>query len=205
LMVAENTLFMWLNCVLYSVFVIIRAGFRRLASREKNDVEYREGTKGKLILDGLIIVEVGIFLAYILYTIHDPEAVPFSTANYVSLRVVGLIVAAAGLGLLVWVHVHLGKNFSPHILIRAHQKMIQDGPYRLVRHPMYSAFIIFNIGVMIASANWLIALTWGIGLFVTLVYRIPREEQALILKFGEVYVKYKRQTGLLAPKLKKFH
>lgn len=77
--------------------------------------------------------------------------------------------------------------------------MVQEGPYKLVRHPSYSGVIvlILGIGFMIGNALSLLLLTTSV--LVGILYRIRVEEQELLRHFGEVYADYMQRTKRLIP------
>lgn len=118
----------------------------------------------------------------------------------VAVRVGGVVVATVGVALLVWVHETLGANFSPFLRIRADHELIATGPYRRVRHPMYTAFAMILAG--------LAALTDSAVLFVAVVLmvaaiaqRTRAEEAMLVARFGPQYEAYRASTGALLPPL----
>ena len=77
--------------------------------------------------------------------------------------------------------------------------LVTDGPYRWIRHPLYTAGLILLAGISLAAANvFMMAFVVLIaGLILSVV--IPKEEAALIERFGEAYRAYRRQTGRLFP------
>lgn len=122
--------------------------------------------------------------------------VPFSPA----VRWSGAGLVVLGLALLAWVHVALDRNFSPMLRIRADHTMITHGPYRWVRHPMYTAFLMLMGGYFLLTGHVLLFLT-ALGMLVTiLAVRTPREEAMLVGRFGDAYRAYMARTGALLPR-----
>ncbi len=121
------------------------------------------------------------------------------------LRLVGGAMFVVGDVLYVWVHRTLGRNWSPVLEIMEDHTLVTTGPYRYVRHPMYSASLVIFLGMSILAANWLIALTWLGGLIVLFAYRIPAEEALMIEEFGDQYEEYVSHTGRLFPILRRPH
>jgi protein-S-isoprenylcysteine O-methyltransferase Ste14 len=116
----------------------------------------------------------------------------------------GLAIIFLGMWLLFWAHIHLGKNWSPVIEKKFSKvrKLIMSGPYKYIRHPIYSASFIILIGFFVLTANW--ALT-GVPFIILILFymsKIPREEKELINNFGKNYFNYKKKIGGLFPKLK---
>ncbi|MCL4466089.1 MAG: isoprenylcysteine carboxylmethyltransferase family protein [Chloroflexi bacterium] len=109
----------------------------------------------------------------------------------------GIVVVA--LALLIWVHQTLGGNFSSTLKIRERHKLVTAGPYRWVRHPMYSGIFLWAAGVPLITANWFAILVpaW-FALFFLL--RVPDEEKMMIEAFGDKYRDYGKRTGRFWPR-----
>jgi protein-S-isoprenylcysteine O-methyltransferase Ste14 len=117
-------------------------------------------------------------------------------------RWAGGLLATVALGLLVWIQVELGTNFSGELRIRRDHHLVLSGPYRYVRHPMYGTFLLLCAGSLLMTANWFFG---GIGLVVVLtvmLLRTGREERMLIETFGESYLQYAARTGRFLPRLR---
>jgi protein-S-isoprenylcysteine O-methyltransferase Ste14 len=99
-------------------------------------------------------------------------------------------------------HAALAHNWAPMLEVREGATLVTSGPYRLVRHPMYSAAIVVNTGVSLLSANWLAAAGVLLGMFVLFAGRIPDEERMMTDAFGDEYRAYMERTGRLLPKLR---
>ena len=99
-----------------------------------------------------------------------------------------------------WLFSSIGTGITPTSATRKEHKLVTRGPYRWVRHPLYtfgsSLFIAF--GMM--ADNWFIALL-GILAFIAMASRTPKEEANLIEKFGDEYRDYMKRTGRFLPKL----
>lgn len=99
-----------------------------------------------------------------------------------------------------WVHHTLGANWSMPAEIKERQTLVTRGPYRWVRHPMYTTIFVWAAAFLLMSANWLVGGAW-IGLACASATLIEVEEAALIDTFGEKYRTYMRRTGRLLPRL----
>jgi protein-S-isoprenylcysteine O-methyltransferase Ste14 len=116
------------------------------------------------------------------------------------MRWLGFPVGLCAVFLFYWVLKSLGQNFSTSLTIKEKQTLVTHGPYRRVRHPMYTAFILLWLAYLLLSANWFIGFT-GIMAFVwTTVIRTPKEEQMMADRFGEEYLAYKQRTGRYFPR-----
>lgn len=136
------------------------------------------------------VVFVGAALEF--YLLHRP-------------RRLGLVVAGLVLyGLSHWLRAAavraLGRYWSLHIEIRKQHPLVQTGPYRWVRHPAYAAFVIEHIAVPLAGGAWWSLVVALLGYVPLLLWRIRREESALMLQLGQPYVTYRQQVGMLVPR-----
>jgi protein-S-isoprenylcysteine O-methyltransferase Ste14 len=117
------------------------------------------------------------------------------------LRWTGLALGYGSLPLFVWIQASLGLNFNTTLHLREGHTLVTEGPYRWVRHPMYTALILFVIAWFLASANWLVGLPGVLGLAAILINRVDREEALMIEQFGDQYRAYAQSTGRFLPKL----
>lgn len=115
-------------------------------------------------------------------------------------RALGVAITAAGIGLCVWARVHLGKYWSDKVVLKVEHRLIRSGPYRYLRHPIYSGVLLGIIGTAVAIGEWrgIVALVlMSTNYFV----KAQREERVLAGQFGEEYRDYQKQAGFLAPRL----
>ncbi|GAB4416788.1 MAG: protein-S-isoprenylcysteine O-methyltransferase [Anaerolineales bacterium] len=110
-----------------------------------------------------------------------------------------------GIGLLCtigvyWLFSSIGSGITPTSATRTDHKLIISGPYRWVRHPLYTFGSTMFAAFGMMADNWFIA---GLGLlaFILMAIRTPAEEANLIKKFGDEYREYMQRTGKFLPKL----
>ena len=116
-------------------------------------------------------------------------------------RWLGAALGVAGCALFWWTHAVLGRNWSGVLELSRDHRLVTAGPYRSVRHPMYTAFFLMSAGVLLLSANFLVG---GLNLAaVTYMYllRVADEEAMMLEQFGDEYRRYMKRTGRLLPKL----
>ncbi len=140
----------------------------------------------------LVIIAVAVVLARLglLRGGHHVQTDPWLAA-------VGLALFGLGLGLAIWARVHLGRNWGTPMTRKAEPELVTSGPYRLVRHPIYSGILAATIGTAVAlSWRWLpiVAL---VGIY--FVYSATVEERYLADQFPDSYPAYKRATKMLVP------
>jgi protein-S-isoprenylcysteine O-methyltransferase Ste14 len=122
-------------------------------------------------------------------------------ASWLPVRVVGLAVGLAGAVLLVWASLLLGRLMIHEAAVRVDHALIESGPYRFVRHPVYAGYLALLLGSGVASLNVYLLLIWPVSLLGILI-QAASEEQLLRARFGQDHERYVRRTGRLVPCLK---
>ena len=115
-------------------------------------------------------------------------------------RFLGIGVAIVNDVLLYWLFSSIGSGISPTSATRKEHTLSTSGPYRWVRHPLYTVGAILFISFGMMADNWFIA-ALGILAFIAMAKRTPQEEANLIEKFGDEYREYMKHTGRFFPKL----
>lgn len=160
--------------------------------------QYREGVSSRLSYTLLTVVAF-----YCLFTAGPPEDwlhIRLLQGNLAT-EVLGVALTAAGLGFAVWARAYLGGNWSSSVTVKVEHQLIRTGPYRWVRHPIYSGMILAMIGTAIArgEVRGVIAV---VLLYAGFKIKSKIEEQAMISTFGAEYDAYSRSTGAIMPKLR---
>ena len=93
----------------------------------------------------------------------------------------------------------LGEDFDPALRLLQVPALVKEGPYAKMRHPIYLAFLMMQISVLLLTANWFIGFC-GLAIIISVIaIRIPEEEKLLIEQFGDEYLEYIKATGALLP------
>lgn len=111
----------------------------------------------------------------------------------------GLAILVAGFVLRGWSFKTLGRYFTHTVMVSADQPVVASGPYRVVRHPGYTAIIVAAIGAGLASANWADLACVVLLTVAALAVRIRAEENALMATLGDRYRAYAAQHKRLVP------
>jgi protein-S-isoprenylcysteine O-methyltransferase Ste14 len=122
-------------------------------------------------------------------------------AGWLPARVVGLAVGLTGAVLLVWASVLLGRFMMHEAAIREDHALIESGPYRFVRHPVYTGYLALLLGSGVASLNVCLLLLWPVSLLGILI-QAASEEQLLGARFGREYERYVGRIGWLIPRFR---
>jgi protein-S-isoprenylcysteine O-methyltransferase Ste14 len=109
--------------------------------------------------------------------------------------------ALTGFALLQWAEVTLGRSWSDTPRMMKGQTLIISGPYQVIRHPIYTAFILILGSTLLISSNWLVGLAWLGMTALEVISRIDFEESLMLEYFGDQYKDYMKKTGQLLPRL----
>jgi protein-S-isoprenylcysteine O-methyltransferase Ste14 len=113
---------------------------------------------------------------------------------------VGAALTLGGLLFSVWARVHLGRNWSAYVTVKEGHELVTDGPYRYVRHPIYTGLLLGFIGSALARGEWRGIVAVALAVFA--LWRKSRlEEQWMRERFGTVYEDYARRVAALIPYL----
>jgi protein-S-isoprenylcysteine O-methyltransferase Ste14 len=116
------------------------------------------------------------------------------------LRWAGVGALLTGASLLVWTFRTLGTNLTDTVVTRDAHTLVVHGPYRWIRHPLYSSAALLVVAMSLIAANWFF-LAAGAALLSILIVRTRTEEQNLVARFGDRYQRYMDRTGRFIPRL----
>ena len=117
-----------------------------------------------------------------------------------ALAIIGIVMTAVGMAFAAWARIHLGRNWSSAPMVKDQHQLIRSGPYRLVRHPIYSGLLLAAAGTMLANGK--VRGLAGLGLiWLGFVIKSRIEEEFMIQTFGQQYDEYRRTTGALFPRI----
>jgi len=153
----------------------------------------------------LAVRSVGFVLMlafFVLYGVDAPSLRFAAVAVPAPVRWAGLLLGLGSLGLWTWTHLALGRYWSAQLTLRTGHQLVTAGPYRRVRHPMYTAVFIWVTCLAIVAANWLFLLL-AAAIIAVLMARVPKEEQMLLQALGPPYRDYLDRTGRYFPKMRR--
>lgn len=117
----------------------------------------------------------------------------FWTASGAALTLLGLLFT-------VWARVYLGRNWSGVAALKADHELVTGGPYRWVRHPIYSGLALAFLGTAMAIGQWRGVLAVALAL-IAIAHRVVVEERFMRQQFGGAYDSYARRVRALVPGL----
>jgi protein-S-isoprenylcysteine O-methyltransferase Ste14 len=173
-------------------------GMMELSQRSAN-LEGREGAT-KIGGVGSRLAFLACLIATAIVVNLAPHVVPAAAIRPAAVAfVAGMVILLAGLVLRGWSFRTLGQYFTHTVMVSSEQPVIATGPYRLLRHPGYTAVLLAGIGVGLASANWAGLAGLMLLILTPLLWRIHTEEHALLATVGDRYRAYAAQHKRLVP------
>jgi len=131
-----------------------------------------------------VLVRAGVFHG------HGVHSDPLRAA-------VGLVLFTLGLAFAVWARLHIGRNWGTPMTQKDDPELVTSGPYRFVRHPIYSGILLGGVGTAVALSWFWLAAALLAGIY--FVYSATVEERFLAEQFPDAYPAYKRSTKMLVP------
>jgi len=113
--------------------------------------------------------------------------------------VIGLVLMGLGLAVRSWAMVHLGRYFTVDVAVAADQRIVDTGPYRLVRHPSYTGLLLLAVGVGLCFGNIASFLVIAVPMIALMLKRMKVEEEVLTEALGNTYREYMARTQRLIP------
>jgi len=148
-------------------------------------------------LSHIVPLAAGIGL---LATLHVPVA--WLTARFLPPTAgwfwLGFCLVLIGLACTIAARIWLGRNWSGTVTLKQDHELVRAGPYRWVRHPIYSGLLLAVLGSAIALGEWRGVLALALAT-VAFVRKIAIEERFLIEEFGDAFRHYRRQVPSLVP------
>ncbi len=183
-------------------YIVPRFYYRRQAVRANpsGESELRNVSESKLRLALMAVSGLGANLLTLLWIIQ-PAWLSWSCLPLPDwLRWVGGVMGAIAVWLGYLAHRTLGTNYTATLKRMEEQRLVIQGIYRWIRHPMYTSFFAVLAADFLLTANWLVGLL-GVVYSLVIVERAGYEERILIESFGEEYRQYMRRTGRFFPRL----
>jgi protein-S-isoprenylcysteine O-methyltransferase Ste14 len=178
-----------------AVMIVIRAPH----GQRSRGVRIVKDRKGRLEVGLLMLAMLGFVVPLI--WLASPV---FAFAEY-PLRIGPLIAGIACFVVGLWLfhrsHADLGTNWSVTVQVRAGHRLITQGVYRHVRHPMYSALLLYSVGQVLVLPNWVAGPSYLIAFGILFALRVRAEEEMMIEEFGAEYSAYMARTKRLVPGL----
>jgi protein-S-isoprenylcysteine O-methyltransferase Ste14 len=185
----------------YFTGFIVASAIRLVYTREYRDRVRREGKRPKVDTPLVYLPALGFFVIPLVYVLTPlltfaDYTLPFGAG------LAGTAVYALALWLLWRSHADLGRNFSPVIEVVEGQQLVTDGVYRRIRHPMYTAHLLWGLAQPFLLWNWVAGFALLATIIPLMLVRVPAEERVMQEQFGRTYDEYMETTGRLFPRMR---
>jgi protein-S-isoprenylcysteine O-methyltransferase Ste14 len=189
--------------LLFIISAIFQFGIRIYYQRKiksKKSLTKEHGSRLRLLpgaIAALVTIVFGLEYIFAPGTFEFVYAIEYPTW----LRWIGALMLAIGISLLWSAHHFLGKSFHSLVVTKEGQVLVENGPYKWVRHPIYTAYFLNYIGGGLLASNWVLTFIPVLGFGLMIYLRLGEEETAMIDEFGDEYRQYMKRTGRFLPKI----
>ena len=187
----------WIVKALVLAGTVVMIAIRAPHGRRSRIVKVAKSHKTPLETGLLILAWIGFFVPLIWVASRV-----FSFAEYpqgLGPLVAGVMCLVIGLWLFYRSHADLGTNWSVTLEVREQHRLITQGVYRRIRHPMYLALALYSIGQALVIPNWVAGPSNLIAFAILLALRVHAEERMMFREFGDEYALYSARTKRLIP------
>ena len=177
--------------VCWGIFFIVWV----LAATSTKRTVYHENGARRLIY--LIPILIGCYLLFRGYRFPAPLSlvlIPHTEA----ILFIAMILTVCGLGLCLWARAVLGRNWSGTVTLKENHELIVRGPYRVVRHPIYTGLLLMLIGLSLEQGR-IAGLIGFLLVFISLWIKLGYEEELMLKQFPENYPAYQQRVKRIIP------
>ena len=165
-----------------------------IAARGAKPRQWHEPLRAQWLHNAL--VWLGVIILVVPRATPAILAAPFLPPSAIG-AALGLALTALGLGIAIAARIYLAGNWSAAVEIKEGHALIRSGPYRYVRHPIYSGLLLALLGTAVALDRWRAVLAFAL-IFVALLLKSRHEENGLRRALPD-YATYTRETAALIP------
>jgi protein-S-isoprenylcysteine O-methyltransferase Ste14 len=187
----------WIAKAVVLAGTLVMVAIRAPHGRRSRSVKVAKSHKTPIETGLLVLAWMGFFVPLI--WLASPA---LSFAEY-PLRlgplVAGVPCFVIGLWLFYRSHADLGANWSITLEVREQHRVITQGVYRRIRHPMYLALLLYAVGHALVIPNWVAGPSNLIAFAILFTLRVRAEEQMMLDEFGDEYAAYTARTKRLVP------
>ena len=179
---------LWISAALWIAFMVYWSASARSVAATKSAESPRSRQIHELMLN----------LSLLLLFIRVPGLKQRWVPAMLAVVIAGLLLQALSLGLMIWARRRLGRNWSGAITEKVDHELVRSGPYRILRHPIYTGLLGMYAGTALVSGE-LHALIAVVIAVIAYARKIPMEERHLDSVFGGAYAEYRKKSWALIP------
>lgn len=175
--------------IVFAAFWLISA-FRRKKTKKRENWSDRAGYVIPLVVAWMVLERPELR-----HTFLGARFAP----DTASIAWLGVALTALGVFIACWSRVHLGSNWSGTVTLKEGHELIRTGPYRNIRHPIYTGILLAMLGSAVAQGEIRTLIAVGIS-WLSFYIKARREEQFLREEFGPRFDEHSRHTGMFLPR-----
>jgi protein-S-isoprenylcysteine O-methyltransferase Ste14 len=175
------------------------SGYYRWRARQASETIARS-REGGLFLAIRALAALLLYLPVIAYVAIPQWMTWASFVLPVWIRWLGFLVGLLTIPAAAWVLRSLGHNVSETVLTKREHQLVTTGPYRWVRHPLYTTGVTLFVALGLMEASWFVLFMTAVAALCIQTLVIPTEERRLMEKFGDQYRTYMARTGRILPR-----
>jgi protein-S-isoprenylcysteine O-methyltransferase Ste14 len=184
----------WLHLATVAWLVILVYWF--ISAQKLKSVKQREPRGERLI-------QIAFMAAAYILMFNDQMSRGWLGIRFVeaspSIGKLGVALTVAGIAFAIWARWHLGENWSATVTLKKGHELINTGPYRRIRHPIYTGMLLAFVGTALALGEYRALISVGIVL-VAFYAKAKKEERFLAQEFGEKFREHSHRTGMFLPR-----
>ena len=185
--------------IIYFIELMVATTIRKIYTSGKKESNLIIQKKSTIELIFLVLNGVGMIVPIIYVFSSVLDFANYSLPNWLGWA--GIVIFALAIWLLWRSHHDLGRHWTVTVALRDDHELITSGVYRYIRHPMYSAHLIWAIAQIMILHNWIAGYSFLIVQIPFYLIRIKNEEAMMIEQFGDAYKRYMEETDRLITKL----
>jgi len=165
------------------------------ALRTKRAIQRQSGAS-RLVNSAILIV--GVYLIFFAKSSGIPWLDLQLYTVTIPIALAGLLAVVTGVAFSIWARFMLGGNWSSSVTVKENHTLVRSGPYRIVRHPIYTGILLGMLGSAIQRGG----MSCFVGvLFCVLSFWLKSriEERFMVQSFGEQYLQYRHEAKALVP------
>jgi protein-S-isoprenylcysteine O-methyltransferase Ste14 len=162
-----------------------------ISARSSKPAAERQGWASRL-------ARVPVWLGYILLVAAWAHPFGMVIPHTVIAAYLGVAICAAGLFTAIWSRKTLGGDWSRDVELKQGHKLVEWGPYRFVRHPIYTSHLLMGLGTAVASDS-VVGFAGLLSFFIGFWIKLKQEENLLVSHFPDEYPAYKARVKALVP------
>jgi protein-S-isoprenylcysteine O-methyltransferase Ste14 len=163
----------------------------------KKTVQFHEWWRSALVRILLLIFVIWIFSFSHNTNFFAYHAYEGFVPGNLMLGIIGTVLCGAGIAFAIWARFHLGRNWGMPMTLRENPELVTSGPYRFVRHPIYTGVLTAMLGNAVAFGIFWFAIFIFFAMY--FIYSATKEERMMAKQFPNQYPAYKQRTKMIVP------